>query len=100
MATKQDFDLPLRNYIEIDRNGYASFCYPYETGAFISIINHADGLAQEVLRSRGKYKTAAIKRLAGFIAESRADHELIHRQWDQVLEKRKAERDAQKVNAA
>lgn len=79
------FPSPLSDFI-IRENGNPTFCYPMEVGAFISIIKHADGLLKQAERLKGKEKTKALRVAADYVADARAEHELIHRQWDAYLE--------------
>jgi hypothetical protein len=85
--------LPLRTYMETDRDGHLTFCYPYEVGTYTSQTNHIKQKLDEALRRRGADKTAALKEVQKFVDNVVKEHDLLHAQWNAEIERRRAVND-------
>jgi hypothetical protein len=95
-----EYPLPLRNFLEVDRDGYVSFCYPYKTGSLTSVLNTIGERMDKAMQRSGKERTAALKELKAFIATERAEDDLVSQQWTAEIEKRRAARDAVELAVA
>jgi hypothetical protein len=85
--TKDDYPLPLRNYIDIDRTGHASFEYAYASGALTCVIKHALDKVRATASRRGlRAQAAGLGELEIYLADAIAEQELARRQWAEVLE--------------
>ncbi len=85
--------LPLRRYMNRDRDGYLSFSYPYEVGVYISESNHIKRELDAALKRRGADKTAHLKEIQKFVDNVVKEHDLLHAQWDAEIERRRAAND-------
>jgi hypothetical protein len=76
------FPKPLADYVQTDRSGYVSFCYPGECGVFIaqlSAIN--DQLRRVPMHRRAKDRDAELKKVIEFVLLAKREHDLIDLQW-------------------
>ena len=90
---RSEMPLPLRRYMETDREGYLTFCYPYEVGVYVSEVNHIKQRLDEALKRRGADKTAALKEVQKFVDNVVKEHDLLHAQHNADMERRHAAND-------
>lgn len=88
--TKDDFPLPLRNYITIDRAGDASFGYGYASGAAIAVIKIALTKLRDAGAQRRRAQILMLREIETLLADEIAEQELARRQWDEALQARLA----------
>jgi hypothetical protein len=89
-----EFPAPLANYVEADHEGYVSFCYAGETGAYSSILAHIDQCLRTILLRPGAVKRGEIKKLADYVAQQHAIHEEASAQWSAHINAKTAKRNA------
>lgn len=86
MKTKADFPLPLQNYVDVDRDGHASFSYAYQTGALIATLDRAKELADLVAtQTRAADRIDALKRLQEYLGAWQEERALLDGQWKDYL---------------
>lgn len=93
-AVKSQFPKPLADFIDTDRAGHKSFCYPAQAGALKAILGKAHRDLQAALKLKGTAQREAVNEIAKFVAAFHHEHELIDAQWDEELESRRKRREA------
>ncbi len=86
-ASHQDFPLPLRRFIEIDRDGYRSFCYPARCGELTAICRTIEERLRSAMAMPLARKTEALHDLLKYVEKNNGETALIGEQWDFELER-------------
>jgi len=85
-AKAAGFAEPLARFIETDREGHHSFCYPRAYGYLLSAVDHLDDLLQETVRAQGKWRAPeCLKAAADYSAKTRQEFAEIGRLWGRHL---------------
>lgn len=87
------YELPLRNYLEVQPDGRVTFCYPMQCGTLLSITRHAARMMAEARKARTG-KASALTRASDFLNARLAEMDLVERQWDAVLKAQRSASDA------
>ena len=87
--TKDQIELPLRDYVDIDRDGWVSLSYPYRTGAFIAHFQRAHELVKSALSIPARHRKTAIREVEQYLAAVLEKNDLITRQWDEFMDRRR-----------
>jgi hypothetical protein len=94
VADTAGFPALLAEYVDIDAHGTASFCYPKQVGSLLAELDHIHRLMNDAMSRRGIAREEAFKAVADAIEKARERHDTICSQWEEVIERRRAARDA------
>lgn len=86
-ALAAGFVAPVAQFIETDRDGHHSFCYPGAYGRTLAVIEHALGLLRQ----------GAIDEALAYLAREHQLHEEVGRLWDEHRATRNARRCEQQL---
>jgi hypothetical protein len=79
----------LAPYVDVDKDGLPSFCYPKQAGSLLGAISCIDRAMTDAMSLRGSEREEALKRLAAEIRQYREEHDTICAQWDEALTRRR-----------
>jgi PleD family two-component response regulator len=87
-ASQPAIPQPLATFVETDRDGHVSFCYPIESGYLQATLRSLHEDMRCALSLKGAARQAAFEAVAVEIAKARDFHEHIHAQWDRFTDAR------------